>query len=87
MTHKELLSLLDTYVNELHRYGYSPIEGGIPLNHAYWLCLDLKRMTEFSEMDLANTRLIHVLGTIQGIFIGSNLYTLKELRDHNGHDF
>ena len=93
---EEAEHMLQAYCRTLEKLGYKPepypdldakVGGNIfaggkfnALNHAYWMC---QKTREFFRQGRV-VKAFRWLGMIQGILFLGGVYSLSELRDHNG---
>jgi hypothetical protein len=92
---EHLLALVSAYEKTLDHLGYSPIAypdtservgrsvlSGAKfdcLNHAYWMCEQVRRFVGSSRMPKA----LRWLGTLQGLMLACGVFSIDEIRAHD----
>jgi hypothetical protein len=92
---EHLLALVDAYEKTLERLGYSPVAYPDTservgrsvlmgakfdcLNHAYWMCGQIRRFVGSNRMAKA----LRWLGTLQGLTLACGIFSIDEIRAHD----
>jgi hypothetical protein len=79
MTHEQLLKIAEKYDRILYPAA-APIKDGTRLQHVRWMCNEILKKRFLENMEKG----CRWLGFIQGVLWMENIYTIDQMREHNG---